>query len=136
MTEPVIEKPIPEADDASKPFYEGGMAGRLMMMKCSSCGTWRLPSRSHCDECLSDQYTWEQASGRGVIRTFGVMHQKYHPGFFPELPYNVTIVELEEGPRVVTNIVGAPNSELRVGLPVVVQFEKHADSAIPKFRPV
>jgi uncharacterized OB-fold protein len=76
-----------------------------------------------------------QASGRGTLRTFGVMHQKYHPAFAPELPYNLAIVELEEGPRIVTNVIGAANEELRVGMPLVVEFERHADSAVPKFRP-
>lgn len=136
MPDTVIEKPIPEPDEASRPFFEAGMEGRLVLMRCASCRTWRLPSRQHCDHCLSPEYTWEEASGRGSIRTFGVMHQKYHPAFVPALPYNVAIVELEEGPRLVTNIVGANNAELRVGLPVVVEWETHADSAVPKFRPL
>ena len=135
MTDATIEKPVPEPDEASQPFYEGGMQGKLMLMRCSNCQTWRLPSRQHCDECLSPEYTWEEASGRGTLRTFGVMHQKYHPAWFPELPYNVSVVELEEGPRLVTNVVGINNADLRVGLPVRVEWEKHADSAVPKFRP-
>lgn len=134
MTEhTTIPRPLPEADDSSRPFFEGAMEGRLMLMRCSDCGTWRLPSRQHCDACLSEAYTWEQASGRGTVRTFGIMHQRYHPGF--ETPYNVTIVELEEGPRLPTNIVGAKNEAIRVGMPVVVEFERHDDVALPKFRP-
>jgi uncharacterized OB-fold protein len=135
MTEQTISKPIPEADDESRPFYEGGMEGRLMLMQCNNCATIRLPSRRHCDNCLSPDSDWVQASGRGTLRTFGVMHQKYHPAFAPELPYNLAIVELEEGPRIVTNVIGAANEELRVGMPLVVEFERHADSAVPKFRP-
>jgi len=111
------------------------MEGRLMLMKCGKCGTVRLPSRQHCDNCLSSEYAWVQSSGRGSIRTFGIMHQRYHPAFVPELPYNLAIVELEEGPRLVTNIVGASNDALEVGMPVVVDFEQHEDVAIPKFRP-
>jgi len=80
------------------------------------------------------EYTWEQASGRGTVRTFGVMHQRYHPAF--QTPYNVTIVELEEGPRLPTNIVGIANGDIRVDMPVVVEFEKSHDVALPKFRPV
>ncbi|HMO96301.1 MAG TPA: OB-fold domain-containing protein [Tepidiformaceae bacterium] len=133
MTDPRPSKPVPEADELSRPFFEGGLDGRLMLMKCTQCGTWRLPSRQHCDACLSDAYTWEQASGRGTIRTFGVMHQKYHPGF--ETPYNVTIVELAEGPRLPTNIVGISNEDIRAGMDVVVDFERYDDVALPKFRP-
>jgi len=128
-------KPLPEADEASRPFWDGAMDGRLVLMKCTACGTWRLPSRGHCDNCLSDQFTWETASGRGTVRTFGVMWQKYQAGWAAETPYNVTIVELEEGPRLPTNVIGIPNDEIRVGMPVVVDFEKHDDVALPKFRP-
>jgi len=130
-----IAKPLPEADDASQPFWDGAMHGRLTLMKCSDCGQVRLPSRQHCDNCLSDRFTWETASGRGVVRSFGVMHQKYHPGWAAVSPYNITIVELEEGPRMPTNIVGIPNDQIRVGLPVIVEFEQHEDVALPKFRP-
>jgi uncharacterized OB-fold protein len=134
MTED-FPRPLPEADETSKPFWDGAMDGRLMLMKCSECQRWRLPSRQHCDNCLSDQFTWEQASGKGTVRTFGVMHQKYHPGWAAIAPYNVTIVELEEGPRFPTNVVGTENSNIKVGMPVIVEFERHEDVALPKFRP-
>ncbi len=128
-----ISKPLPEADDSSQPFFEGAMKGELMLMKCSNCGAFRLPSRHHCDDCLSSDFAWVRASGRGTVRTFGVMHQKYHPGF--ELPYNVSIVELEEGPRITTNVVGIANAEIRVDMPVMVDWERHEDVSLPKFRP-
>ncbi len=131
--EKTVPKPLPEADDASQPFFDGAMEGKLMLMKCLACGVFRLPSRHHCDGCLSPEFAWVPASGRGAVRTFGVMHQKYHPGF--ELPYNVAIVELEEGPRLPTNIVGIANSEIRVGMAVTVDWERHEDVALPKFRP-
>lgn len=105
-----------------------------MLMRCAECGAWRLPARAHCDSCLSDSFTWEQASGRGTVRTFGVMHQRYHPGF--ETPYDVTIVELEEGPRLPTNLVGIEPGKIHVGMPVVVEFDKHDDVALPRFRPI
>ncbi len=133
MTEERPPKPIPEADETSREFFEGGLDGRLMLMRCKDCGTWRLPARQHCDACLSDQFAWEQSSGNGTVRTFGIMHQRYHPGF--ETPYNVTIVELDEGPRLPTNLVSIPNEEIRAGMRVVVHFEKHDDVALPKFRP-
>ncbi len=134
MTEQTtIPRPLPEADESSRPFFDGAMEGRLMLMRCSDCGTWRLPSRQHCDSCLSGAFTWEQASGRGIVRTFGIMHQRYHPGF--QTPYNVTIVELEEGPRLPTNVVCIADEDIRVGMAVVVEFERHEDVALPKFRP-
>ena len=128
-------KPLPEPDDASRPFYDGAMEGRLVMMRCNACGTWRAPARMHCDSCLSTDTRWEQTSGAGTVRSFGIMHQRYHPAFAADIPYNVAIVELAEGPRLVTNIVGISNEAIRVGMPVVVEFERHEDVALPKFRP-
>ncbi len=133
--ETTIPKPLPEPDEASKPFFDGAREGRFMLMKCQACGAMRLPSRQHCDSCLSPNFEWIAASGRGKVRTFAIMHQRYHPGFASDIPYNVTIVELDEGPRLPTNIVGIPNSEIRVGMDVVVEWEHHEDVTIPKFRP-
>jgi len=136
MTEhATIPKPIPEPDDASRPFFDGAMAGKLLLMKCGACGAVRLPSRQHCDRCLSTNVSWVAASGRGTVRTFGIMHQRYHPAFADDIPYNVTVVELEEGPRLPTNLVGLPNDEIRVGMEVVVDWERHEDVTLPKFRP-
>jgi uncharacterized OB-fold protein len=130
------QKPLPEADEASQPFFDGAMEGRLMLMRCTACGAYRFPSRMHCDVCLSTNVEWTAASGRGTVYSFGVMHQKYHPGFFPEIPYNLALIELQEGPRMVSNVVGTENANIRVGMPVMVDFERHEDVAIPKFRPV
>jgi uncharacterized OB-fold protein len=131
MTEPSI--PVPEPDDASRPFFDGAAAGRLMLMRCAECRTWRLPARQHCDTCLSDRFTWEASSGRGRVRTFGIMHQRYHPAF--RVPYNVTIVELDEGPRLPTNLVGVENEAISVGMAVEVVFERFDDVTLPRFRP-
>ena len=130
-----IPKPIPEPDEPSRPFFDAAMAGKLVLMRCTACGAHRLPSRQHCDRCLSTDLEWVTASGRGTVRTFGVMHQRYHPGFNDDIPYNVTVVELEEGPRLPTNLVGISNDQIRVGMPVLVDWERYEDVALPKFRP-
>ncbi|PFG74617.1 Zn-ribbon domain-containing OB-fold protein [Tepidiforma thermophila] len=134
MTETQPTIPVPEPDEASRPFFDGAAAGRLMLMRCIDCQTWRLPARQHCDVCLSDRYTWEAASGRGRVRTFGIMHQRYHPAF--QVPYNVTVVELDEGPRLPTNLVEVANEDIYVGMSVEVVFERYDDVTLPRFRPV
>lgn len=136
MTSDAPQKPLPLPDEDSRPFYDGAAAGKFMLMRCKTCGAARMPSRHHCDECLSPEYEWFQATGRGEVRTFGVMHQRYHPGFAAEIPYVVAIVELEEGPRLPANIVGTPPAEVRVGMPVVVEWEPHEDVTVPRFRPL
>ncbi|MBE7517813.1 MAG: OB-fold domain-containing protein [Thermoflexaceae bacterium] len=133
--ETIVPKPLPEPDEASRPFFDGARQGRLMLMKCLTCGTVRLPSRRHCDRCLSQESEWVAASGRGTVRTFGIMHQRYHAAFANDIPYNVTVVELEEGPRLPTNLIGIANGEIRVGMEVVVDWEHHDDVTIPRFRP-
>ncbi len=135
MTQDIIAKPVPEPDDQSRPFFEASARGELLLMKCGDCGTFRLPARQHCDECLSDQFTWEPATGTGTVRTFGIMHQRYHPAFLAAIPYNVTIVELDEGPHLPTNLVGVANDNIRVGMRVRLEWEQHGDVALPKFRP-
>ena len=135
MTQQLVSKPIPQPDDESRPFWAATLLGKLLLMKCSECGTVRLPSRHHCDDCLSDQFTWIESSGRGTVRTFWVMLQRYHPGFAEEMPYTIAIVELEEGPRLPTNLVQLNGREVAVGMPVVVEWERHEDVALPKFRP-
>lgn len=129
-------KPLPAADEESEPFFAGAREGKLMLMRCKSCGAYRFPSRDRCDVCWSTDTEWVQASGKGSVYTFGIMHQLYHPGFKAELPYNVVVVELEEGPRTYSNLVGVANDQIRVGMPVEVTFERISDElSLPKFRP-
>lgn len=129
-------KPLPAADEESEPFFQGAREGKLMIMRCKRCGAYRFPSRDRCDVCWSTDTEWVQASGKGTVYTFGIMHQLYHPGFKEEIPYNVVVVELEEGPRTYSNLVGVANDQIRVGMPVEVTFERISDEiSLPKFKP-
>ena len=109
MTE-TYAKPLPQADEESREFYEGRGEHKLMLMRCLSCRAWRLPSRPRCQDCLVDGdgvVAGERA--RGAV-LFGIMHEKF-PGFAEDVPYNYAVVELEEGPRMVSNIVGVANED-------------------------
>src|SRR6059058_1920712 len=129
-------KPIPAPDEESEPFFRGAREHKLMLMRCDDCGQYRMPSRDRCDNCWSTRTSWAQASGRGTVYTFGIMHQVYHPGFKTEVPYNVAVVELAEGPRMTTNLVDCANEAIRVGMPVEVVFDDITDElSLPKFRP-
>lgn len=119
-------KPLPQADEESGEFYEGARRHELMLMRCKACGAWRMPSRPRCPDCWSTETEWARASGRGTLYSFGIMHQKF-PGFADDVPYNYAVVELEEGPRIVSNIVGVSNEELRVDMPLVAYFDDVAD---------
>jgi uncharacterized OB-fold protein len=129
-------KPVPEPDEASRPFFEGALRGELLLPRCVDCDYFLHLGSRICTQCLGENIAWTPVSGRGTLFTFGIMHQKYHPGFYAEIPYNVAVVELAEGPRLQTNIVGVRNEDLRVGMPVVVTFERVSEEvALPKFRP-
>ncbi|MEX2236722.1 MAG: OB-fold domain-containing protein [Dehalococcoidia bacterium] len=138
MSEPNVEyqKPIPVPDEASRPFFEGMKNHELVLMRCTNCRRWRLPSAQRCPECWSLDWTWENASGRGTVYTFAVMHHVLHPGFAGEAPYNVTVVALEEGPRYQTNLVGISNKDIHVGLTVLATYEDiNEETSLLKFRP-
>ena len=114
------ETPIQETQEAEYRAFLA--AGTLKMQRCRSCTYVRHPSRWICPECLSEDWFWDDLSGRGQIETFIWYFQALDPSF-SEVPYNVTIVKLEEGPRVITNVVGVAFNELRVDQAVTAVFE-------------
>jgi len=129
-------KPIPEPDERSQEFFDGAKRRELMISRCDDCNAWLHPAAPVCTECQGPNLSWAKASGRGTVFTFGVMHQFYHPGFTNELPYNVAIVELEEGPRVNTNLVNVANEDIEVGMPVQAVFVEQGNGVfLPKFEP-
>jgi uncharacterized OB-fold protein len=129
-------RPIPEADEESREFYEGARRHELMLMRCKSCGAWRLPSRPRCPDCWSTDTEWARASGRGTLYSFGIMHQKF-PGFEDQTPYQYAVVELEEGPRIVSNVVGVANEDLRCDMPLLAVFDDVAeDTTLIRFTKV
>ncbi|MGB2693921.1 MAG: Zn-ribbon domain-containing OB-fold protein [Dehalococcoidia bacterium] len=137
MAEREYKLPIPVADDESRPFFAGAKEGKLMLLRCTQCGTYRLPGRDRCSDCWSTETEWAQVSGRGKLYTFGVMHQQYHPSFADVIPYNYAIVELEQGPRLITNIVDCTNEDLRTDMPVEAVFDPVSDeTTLVRFRPV
>ena len=126
----------PEADDDSREFFEGARRHELMLMRCLNCSAWRLPSRPRCPDCWSTDTKWERASGRATLYSFAIMHQKLHPWFADQTPYQFAIVELEEGPRIVSDVVGVPVEELRVDMPLNAVFDESSDDVtIVRFAP-
>ena len=91
--------------------------------------------RPRCVRCFSAGLAWAPAGGRGALYSFALMHQVYDPAFADQVPYNIAVVELDEGVRMTTNVVGCANAELWIPMPLEVTFELVSDEvAIPKFR--
>jgi uncharacterized OB-fold protein len=132
----VLEKPLPRPTEDSAPYWEAARLGELRMQRCGDCGHVRFPPSILCARCLSDKSDWIRLSGRGKVFSWIVIHQSQHPAFNPDAPYNVAIVELEEGPRLHTNLVDVDNAEIHIDMPVEVVFDKVNDEVtLPKFRP-
>jgi uncharacterized OB-fold protein len=132
---PEVSKPIPAITPDMREFFDGARAGRLMVQKCENCGTLRFPAHELCSKCNSTASRWVPVSGRGEVFSFNIMHQVYHPGFAGNVPYAVVVIELEEGCKFVSNLLGVKPHDIRCGMPVEVTFEKLSDEvSIPKFR--
>ena len=135
-------KPVPIPDEESRPFFAAASQGVLLVRRCDDCGTFMAPTggigtplRPRCVRCFSAALAWAPAVGRGTLYSFALMHQVYDPAFAHEVPYNIAVVELDEGVRLTTNVVGCANAELWIGMPLEVTFEHVSDEvAIPKFR--
>jgi len=131
-----IEKPLPRPSEDSAPYWEAAQRGELRMQQCAECGHVRFPPSVLCARCLSERAEWVKLSGRGHVFSWIVVHQSQHPAFNADVPYNVAIIELAEGPRLHSTIVDCPNDEIHVGLPVEVVFDKVNDEiTLPRFRP-
>jgi uncharacterized OB-fold protein len=142
MTSASNPRPFPVSDEASRPFFEGARQHRLMLLRCQNCHhpMWpashsgSLPVTSHCHRCFSADLDWQIADGGGFLYSFAVMHQPY-PGFEDDLPYNIALVELTEGVRCLSTVVGCKNEDLVVGMPLQVVFEDLDEQiSLPKFR--
>ena len=129
-------KPLPRIDEESRGFWEACARHEIYFQRCRDCGTTRCYPRALCPACLSSATEWVRASGKGTVYTFTVTHQNQAPGFREEVPYVLAVVELAEGVRMMTNIVGCPPEDVRIGMAVEVIFEDVTpEVALPRFRP-
>lgn len=127
------EMPLPEVTPLTEPYWTGLAEGELRHQRCHRCGNAWLPAREECPRCLADDWEWTPASGRGRLISWVVYHQAFHPAFADRVPYNVAVVELDEGARLVTTILG-PGQDLAIERPVILQIEDESGVSVPRFR--
>ena len=131
-----VPKPLPEITPEMALFWEAARRHELVVQRCRGCGARRFPAREICSRCLSRDAGWERVSGRGSVFSFAIMHQVYHPGFADAVPYAIVVVELEEGVRMLSNLVDCPVERIEIGMPVEAVFEPVTpEVTLPKFRP-
>jgi len=109
---------LPEPTTLDAPFWDGLQAGELRLQHCTGCSAYQYPAESFCYECGSTNLEWEAASGEGTVYSFITVHQRYHAAFADNLPYNVSVIELDEGPRLISNVIDIPSDEVEVGMRV------------------
>lgn len=128
-------QPPRRRSSVSAPFWEAARDNRLRLQRCDQCAYVRWPPSPLCPECLADGGTWTEVSRRGAIWSYCVYDHCYDEAFRDAVPYVVALVELEDGPRLITNILAPPES-VEVGLTVEAVFvATDGDAALVRFRP-
>ena len=131
-----IDKPIPTPTFETRPYWEGCKQRELRIQRCAACGHNQFFPRLYCTNCFSDRVEWIKTSGRATVTTFTIVKRPVSPAFADDVPYVVALVKLDEGPTMMTNIVGCEPEQVAIGMPVTVTFEDWTEEiAIPKFVP-
>ena len=132
-----VKKPAPRPSPESAPYWKAAREHRLEIQHCDSCDQFWFPPSQSCPHCLASNFTWMPVSGRGKVFSFVTYHRVYHPAFAKEVPYVVALIELDEGPRLLTNSVGVPPQQVACDMPVQVTFDDYDEGvAVPKFTPL
>ena len=128
---------LPIPDDYTRTWWDATADGRLLIARCGSCHEAHYYPRPFCPRCGGDDVAWEQASGQATLYTWSVVHSNDLPPFNAKVPYVAAVVDLAEGPRMMTNVVGCEPGDLTVGMALRVTFEELEDGYhIPVFEPV
>ena len=128
-----LPEPIVNADSA--PYWQGAREGKLLLQRCGDCGTLRFFPRYLCPECGSEHTEWTEVSGRGTVHSFTIVHRAAFPEFQARAPYAIALIDLAEGPRMMTNIVGEGALDVEIGDAVRVTFEERGTNGakVPQF---
>lgn len=129
-------KPLPKPTPWSKPFWDGCKKGKLLVQQCKSCQKYVFYPKLFCPFCLSEDLNWVEATGKGKIYTYTVVYSYQPTEFSEDVPYIVAVIDLEEGVRMMSNIVKCRPQEVKCDMDVEVVFEKVTDEVtLPKFIP-
>lgn len=126
-------RPRPVPSSLTAPFWKATGEGRLVIQRCTDCGEYVWTPQLACRTCLTETLEWTPVSGRGTVYTFVVMHRAATPAF--KAPYAIVVVELEEGVRILSDMVDIDVKDVQIDLPVEVTFENAGDIGFYHFRP-
>lgn len=132
------KRPLPGLQELdTRGFWEATRDHQLRYQQCDDCGTVVFYPRRHCTGCLNTALTWKTSAGLGTVYSYSVVRQSYHPFFRELVPYAVAWIDLDEGPRILSNVVGVedPGTQVQIGQRVRVTWEDHDELSIPLFEP-
>ena len=131
----LVPKPKPRPAPESLPYWQAAREHRLALPKCEDCQKFWFPPSRTCPHCLSANFSFKNVSGKGKIFSFVTFHRVYRPAFANDVPYVVALIELDEGPRLLSNIMGATHDQVKCEMRVEVVFDDYdEDISIPKFK--
>ncbi|OEJ26395.1 nucleic acid-binding protein [Streptomyces agglomeratus] len=126
---------VPDIDAFTRPYWDAAADGRLLLRRCRACGRPHHYPREFCPYCWSEDVVWERANGRATLYTWSVVHRNDLPPFGARVPYVAAVVDLAEGPRMMTEVVGCAEADLRIGMELTVTFRREGEGpAVPVFR--
>ena len=126
--------PAPKTNALAAPYWKALDEDRLVFQRCRACSHAWLPARGECPRCLAREAQWETASGAARLVSWVIYHHGYHEYYAARLPYNVAVVELAEGPRLISNVVDAGEA-LRIDMPLRLVIQREAGVALARFTP-
>ena len=127
---------LPVVDDESRPFWDAAHEGRLLIRRCNACDKWHYYPRPFCPHCWSQDVDWVEASGRATLYTYSIVRRNDLPPFNERVPYVAAGVDLDEGPRMTTELVDCPEDQIQIGMPLTVDYRPLTDDlSAPIFRP-
>lgn len=133
--EEAAKKPLPSPDGDTMAFWAGMRAGELRLQRCQQCGYLQYYQQQLCRHCGGQDLVHEAASGRGKVHAFSVVHRAPGPAFKDDVPYAVLLVELAEGPRMISTYTGGPVEEVTFDMDVELVFERLTpEITLPRFR--
>ena len=131
-----MDKPLPPVNADTAPFWEACAEGRLLIQHCRACGGRQFYPRLVCTACGGAALDWKDVSGRGALKTWTVIRRAVSAAFEADVPYVVALIELDEGPVMMTNLVDCDPEALEIGQAVRVTFEPRGpELAVPQFQP-
>jgi hypothetical protein len=132
-----IPLPLPVPDGDSAMFCDGCKEGKLLIQQCEDCAQHIFYPRAVCPHCMSDRIKWVESSGKGKVYSFTVARRPAHPAFADHVPYVVALITLDEGVRMMSNVINVDVDAVKCDMPVEVVFVKVDDQiTLPKFQPV